>query len=263
MSGPAVLAVIPARGGSKGLPRKNLRPLAGHPLLAWSIAAALEARSVEAVVVSTDDEEIAAVAEAYGAAAPFLRPADLARDDTPDWPVFEHALRQLERTRGWKPELVVQLRPTSPLRPAEMVDEGVALLRSESRADSLRAVTAPGQTPYKMWRLEGRLLEPLLGTPEQELFNAPRQELPAVFWQTGQLDVVRRETILERSSMTGQRIVPLVVEPRYAVDIDTAEQLAVAESLLARNPTGLVRPRLHPNAGEGIRAGARRPDALS
>ena len=240
--GPAVLAIIPARGGSKGLSRKNLRPLAGHPLLAWSIAAAHEARGLDAVVVSTDDEEIAAVAEALGAEVPFTRPSDLARDDTPDLPVFEHALRWLERDRGWAPELVVQLRPTSPFRPAGMVDEALARLRAHPGADSLRAVTAPAQTPYKMWRLQGRLLEPLLGTPQQELFNAPRQQLPAVYWQTGQLDVIRRHTILEQGSMSGRHIVPFVVEPRYAVDIDTAEQLALAERLLERYAHELVQP---------------------
>ena len=239
--GPAVLAIIPARGGSKGLPRKNLRPLAGHPLLAWSIAAAHEARGLDAVVVSTDDEEIAAVAEALGAEVPFTRPSDLARDDTPDLPVFEHALRLLEH-RGWAPELVVQLRPTSPLRPAGMVDEALARLRAHPGADSLRAVTAPAQTPYKMWRLQGHLLEPLLGTPQQELFNAPRQQLPAVYWQTGQLDVIRRHTILEQGSMSGRHIIPFVVEPRYAVDIDTAEQLALAERLLERYAHELVQP---------------------
>jgi N-acylneuraminate cytidylyltransferase len=237
-----VLAIIPARGGSKGLPRKNLRPLAGHSLLAWSIAAAHEARGLDAVVVSTDDEEIAAVAEALGAEVPFIRPSDLARDDTPDLPVFEHALRWLERDRGWAPELVVQLRPTSPFRPAGMVDEALARLRAHPDADSLRAVTAPAQMPYKMWRLKGRLLEPLLGTPQQELFNAPRQQLPAVYWQTGQLDVIRRHTILEQGSMSGRHIVPFVVEPRYAVDIDTAEQLALAEWLLERYAHELVQP---------------------
>lgn len=232
MTPPTVIAIIPARGGSKGLPRKNLAWLGGFPLIGWSIAAALEARLVDAVVVSTDDEETACVAEALGAEVPFIRPAELAADDTPDLPVFEHALHALRSLRGWSPELVVQLRPTSPLRRRGMVDEAVQLLRAHPDADSLRAVTAPGQTPYKMWRLQGSLLEPLLGTTEQELFNAPRQSLPAVFWQTGQIDVIRAATILGRRSMTGRRIVPFFVDPRHAVDIDGEEHLAVAEGLL-------------------------------
>jgi N-acylneuraminate cytidylyltransferase len=242
VSGPAVVAVVPARGGSKGLLRKNLRPLAGHPLVAWSIAAGRAAAVVEAVLVSTDDEEIAAVARAYGAEVPFLRPAELARDDTPDLPVFEHALAWLERERGARPELVVQLRPTSPFRPMGMVDDAVALLRAHAGADSLRAVTAPAQTPYKMWRLRGPILEPLLAGLDEELFNAPRQKLPPVFWQTGHIDVVRRTTIVERHSMSGKRIVPLFVDPRYAVDIDTLEQLELAEWLLAKDAVTLVRP---------------------
>jgi N-acylneuraminate cytidylyltransferase len=237
------VVIVPARGGSKGLPHKNLRPLAGFPLLAWTIAAGRAAATVDAVLVSTDDGEIAEVARGFGAEAPFLRPAELARDDTPDLPVFEHALRWLEGERGWTPELVVQLRPTSPFRPVGMVDEAVALLRAHAGADSLRAVTSPSQTPYKMWRLEGRRLQPLLGSFEEELFNAPRQRLPPVYWQTGHIDVVRPETILlGQRSMTGRNIVPFVVDPRYAVDIDTLEQLELAEWLLARDTVTLVRP---------------------
>jgi N-acylneuraminate cytidylyltransferase len=124
-----------------------------------------------------------------------------------------------------------------------MVDEAVALLRAHAGADSLRAVTSPSQTPYKMWRLEGRRLQPLLGSFEEELFNAPRQRLPPVYWQTGHIDVVRPETILlGQRSMTGRNIVPFVVDPRYAVDIDTLEQLELAEWLLARDTVTLVRP---------------------
>ena len=242
MTGRGVVAIVPARGGSKGLPRKNLRVLAGFPLVAWAIAAGRSAAQVSAVVVSTDDEEIAEVARQFGAEAPFLRPPELARDDTPDLPVFEHALRWLEHERGLVPELVVQLRPTSPFRPAGLVDEAVALLRANPGADSLRAVTSPSQTPFKMWRVEGPLLSPLLGSFEEELFNAPRQSLPPVCWQTGHVDVIRPATILEKRSMTGRRIVPLVVDRRYALDIDTLEQLELAEWLLARDSMTLSRP---------------------
>ena len=242
MNGIGVLAIVPARGGSKGLPRKNLRRLAGFPLLAWTIAAGRAAAQVTTVVVSTDDEEIADVARQFGAETPFLRPVDLARDDTPDLPVFEHALRWLESERDWRPELVVQLRPTSPLRPTGMVDEAIALLRGHPGADSLRAVTFPSQTPYKMWRLESGALAPLLGSFEEELFNAPRQRLPSVYWQTGHIDVVRPATLLDQRSLTGRRIVPFVVDPRYALDIDTLEQLELAEWLLARDTVRLVRP---------------------
>ena len=112
-----VLVIVPARGGSKSIPRKNIRRFAGHPLLAYSIAAGRQAESVGRVLVSTDDAEIVEVARRFGAEAPFLRPAELAGDDTPDLPVFEHALEWLRREEGYQPEVVVQLRPTSPVRP--------------------------------------------------------------------------------------------------------------------------------------------------
>jgi N-acylneuraminate cytidylyltransferase len=240
--GPSVIAVVPARGGSKSIPRKNLRSLEGHPLIAWSIAAGLRAPAVGAVVVSTDDHEIAEVARAYGADVPFLRPGELARDETPDLPVFVHALQWLERERGWCPEVVIQLRPTSPYRPAGMVDEAVALLKAHPSADSVRAVTSPGENPFKMWRLQGDFLQPLHGTMEEELFNQPRQRLPTVFWQTGHLDAFRRATVLEAGSLTGRRVVPFFVDPRYALDIDTPEQWAFAEWLVGRSGSEIVRP---------------------
>ena len=237
-----VLALIPARGGSKSIPRKNLRELGGHPLIAWSIAAAKESGGVDHVLVSSDDEEIRAVAAEYGAEAPFLRPRALAEDDTPDFPVFLHALRWLEEERGHRPGIVLQLRPTSPFRPPGLVDEALASLRSCPEADSLRTVCSPAQNPYKMWSLRGRFLHPLLGPPSQELFNQPRQKLPLVLWQTGHLDVVRRATLLDQRSMTGRRIVPLVVDPRHAIDIDTPEQWAFAEWVLSSESLDLVRP---------------------
>ena len=241
-----MVALVPARGGSKSIPRKNLRPLGGHPLIAWSIAAGRDASSVGAVVVSTDDEEIASVALAHGADVPFLRPEELARDDTPDLPVFEHALRWLEHERGWRPEVVVQLRPTSPFRSPSMVDEAVALLRAHPAAASLRAVTSPGQNPYKMWRLEGSDLAPLLGEMAEELFNQPRQRLPSVFWQTGHVDATRPRTIFGEGSMTGSRILSFVVDPRYAIDIDTEEQWDYAEWLLQARGLATVRPDRSP-----------------
>jgi YrbI family 3-deoxy-D-manno-octulosonate 8-phosphate phosphatase len=238
------LAIVPARGGSKGLPRKNARPLLGHPLLAWSIAAARQAREVARVIVSTDDPELRAIALHYGAEAPFLRPAELARDSTPDLPVFEHALRWLDEHQDTRPELVVQLRPTSPLRPPGLVDRGVRTLRADARADSLRAVVPAAQNPYKTWRLEGDRMRPLFETDGRlkEPYNQPRQLLPAAFWQTGHLDVVRRATVVDGASLTGAQVVPLLVDPAYAVDIDGAEHWDAAERVLASGLLPCVRP---------------------
>jgi CMP-N-acetylneuraminic acid synthetase len=133
-----LLTLIPARGGSKSIPRKNLKPLGGHPLIAWSIAAALQAECKPRVIVSTDDEEIATVAREYGAEVPFMRPAELAQDRTLDLPVFQHALGWLEEKEGYLPGIVIQLRPTSPFRPAGMIDEAVRILRAHPEATSVR-----------------------------------------------------------------------------------------------------------------------------
>lgn len=238
-----VLAIVPARGGSRSLPHKNRRALAGHPLLAWAIAAGQQAACAPRVLVSTDDPELRALALAYGAEAPFLRPADLARDETRDHPVVLHALEWLRREQGYQPEYVVHLRPTSPLRPQGLVDAGLAHLRSEPTADAVRAVTPSSQNPYKTWRQDERWLRPVAASdlPDvHEPCNAPRQALPATFWQTGQLDVVRTTTV-RAGSLTGARLLPLLVAARHAVDIDTLEQWRAAE-WLARTEPDLVRP---------------------
>ena len=243
-----VLALIPARGGSKGIPRKNIRLFAGHPLIAYSIAAGLQAETVTRVIVSTDDEEIAAIAREYGAEVPFLRPAHLALDDTPDYPVFLHALRWLEEREGYRPDIIVQLRPTSPIRPRDLVDRGVRLLLEHPEADSVRAVVPSGQNPFKMWRIEDDgYMRPLLsveGIPEP--YNAPRQRLPQTFWQTGHLDVMWRRTLLEKGSMTGQRILPLLVEPRYTVDLDNPWDWERAEWTALHRDLDMVWPGRRP-----------------
>src|SRR5512137_723249 len=123
-----ILALIPARGGSKSIPRKNIRLLAGYPLMAYSIAAAIRSKGVTRTIVSTDDEEIARVAQSYGAETPFLRPLEYALDNTTDFPVFTHALSWLKENEEYQPDVVVQLRPTSPLRPPDCVDRAIQIL---------------------------------------------------------------------------------------------------------------------------------------
>src|SRR6187455_3245567 len=140
-----ILALIPARGGSKGIPRKNIRNFAGYPLIAWSIAAAKRSALVTRILVSTDDEQIAAVAREWGAETPFLRPAELALDKTTDLPVFEHVLKWLEEVEAYRPDVVVQLRPTSPLRPITMVDDAIHVLLDHKDADCVRGVVPAAQ----------------------------------------------------------------------------------------------------------------------
>lgn len=231
------LALIPARGGSKGIPRKNIRSFAGYPLIAWSIAAAKQANCVTRVIVSTDDAEIAAVAREFGAETPFLRPSELAQDNTTDLPVFEHALKFLEEFEDYRPEVLVQLRPTSPIRPRGLVDKAVETLLAHHDAECVRGVVPAGQNPHKMWRFagEGQPMKPLLEVPGiPEPYNAPRQILPPVYWQTGHIDAIRLSTITEKHSLTGDVIYPLVIDARYTVDIDNLSDWAKYEALVYR-----------------------------
>lgn len=230
-----VLTLIPARGGSKSIPRKNIRPFAGHPLIAYSIAAGLCAETVTRVIVSTDDDEIAAVARRYGAETPFLRPDEYSQDNTPDLPVFQHALNWLEEHDGYRPEIVVHLRPTSPFRRISHIDEAVYRLMARPEADAVRTVCVPFQNPFKMWRIEpDGFMRPLgveLGI-SHEPYNQPRQMLPEVYWQTGYVDVAWSDTILVKDSMTGERILPLIIDPSQWIDIDSADDWRRAERLL-------------------------------
>lgn len=226
---PEVLALIPARGGSKGIPRKNIRDFAGAPLIAYSIAAGLQSQHVTRVIVSTDDEKIAAIAREWGAETPFLRPAEFAQDDTTDLPVFQQALAWLAEHEAYHPDFVVQLRPTSPVRPVGLIDEAIELMLTNPQADCVRGVVPSGQNPFKMWQIEPEScqLQPLLSLPNlKEPYNAPRQELPKTYWQTGHVDVIRTSTILEKSSLTGDVILPVLIDPRYTVDIDTPADMA-------------------------------------
>jgi N-acylneuraminate cytidylyltransferase len=227
-----VLALIPARGGSKGIPRKNLRLLGGRPLIAHAIEHALSSARITRTIVSTDDEEIAEAARDAGADVPFLRPAELAQDLSTDLEVFRHALEWLRDEEGYEPELVVHLRATNPIRRVELIDEAVDLMARDPRADSLRSVSRPEQTPYKMWRIEGGYLEPLVRVEGvRDAHSHPRQSLPEIWWQNGYVDVVRPRTVLELNSMAGERVLPFIVASP-GIEIDYEDALQRAEELL-------------------------------
>lgn len=233
MNSKEVLAIVPARGGSKSIPGKNIRRFAGYPLIAYSIAAGHAAETISRLIVSTDDREIAAAAEKFGAEVPFLRPERLSLDDTPDLPVFKHALDWLEDNEGYLPEIVVQLRPTSPLRKTDHINQAVWHLEDHPEADSIRTVCIPFQNPFKMWKIGGEgYMQPIIASEFAEPYNLPRQALPEVYWQTGYVDAAWADTITKKNSMTGDRILPLVIGAEEWIDIDSADDWRRAERLL-------------------------------
>jgi CMP-N,N'-diacetyllegionaminic acid synthase len=226
------LAIIPARGGSKSVPRKNLHPLGGRPLLAWTIVSALAAKSLDRIIVSTDDAEIAGLARREGADVPFLRPAAIAADDTPDLPVFQHVLAELAARETYVPDAVVHLRPTQPFRTAEEIDAVVALLRT-SGADCVKSVRPVTEHPFKMYRLRDGHLAPYLETDERRRRgpDVPRQSLEPVYLAAGLVDAIRRE-VIEAGSTEGRVVVPYLVDMARYVNLDSTRDFEIAEALL-------------------------------
>lgn len=226
------LGLIPARGGSKSVPRKNLHPLLGKPLIAWSILSAQKAKNLDRLIVSTDDREIAEVATHYGAEVPFLRPVEIAADDTPDLPVFQHALHALREADGYAPDAIVHLRPTQPLRTAEEIDRAVELW-VESGADCVKSVRPVSEHPFKMYRLREDRLLPYLDTEERRRRgpDVPRQSLPPLYLSAGVVDVIRRQAV-EAGSTEGGTVVPYFVDPSRYVNLDTPRDFLIAEALM-------------------------------
>jgi N-acylneuraminate cytidylyltransferase len=231
----SVIAIIPARGGSKGIPRKNLVPYRGKPLVVHSIEHGLAAKTVQRVIVSTDDAEIAAVAKAAGAEVPFMRPAELAGDDVLDWPVFQHVLDELAKREQYRPEIVVHLRPTTPHRDPAWIDEAVELLASRPDADSVRSVSPPDQHPYRVFRIDPNgMLDPIMKHEHPTPYLLRRQDHPPMFHYNCVIDVTRATTIVDKRSMTGDAILAYVMKRDDVIDIDSARDLEVAEALFGK-----------------------------
>jgi CMP-N-acetylneuraminic acid synthetase len=226
-----ILGVIPARGGSKGVPRKNLRPLCGKPLLAWTAETALAAPCLQRVVLSTDDGEIAALGRALGLDVPFLRPAELAGDATPTLPVVQHAVRFLE-DRGERFDAVCLLQPTSPCRPPSLIENCVELL-AQRDADSVITVLPIPVHHHPYWAYvmtPGGQLRLACGAAEPV---SRRQDLPPAYHRDGSLYLTRTRTLMEENSFYGKTVVGCEVDARYSVNIDEPADWERAEQTLA------------------------------
>ncbi len=232
-----ILAVIPARGGSKGLPRKNVRMIAGKPLIVWMIEAAKGSKSVTRVIVSTDDTEIAKVAKESGAEVPFMRPEHISQDRSTDVEFLTHALKTLKEKEGYEPDVVLRLPPTSPLCTTDDIDHGIDTLLNDATLDAVRPIHEAPKHPYKLWRIakDGKHLEPFLPkevTGHDEPHNLPRQLFPKVYVHTGAMDVMRRDTILKQHSTSGKRLGYFEMTLDHSVNIDTELDFRLAEMLL-------------------------------
>ena len=220
-------ALIPARGGSKTVPRKNIRLLFGKPLIAWTIETALMAPSLDRVIVSTDDPEIAEVARAHGAEVPFMRPAELADDAVPDLPVFEHAYGWFRDWENDLPDLMVWLRPTAPLRTVTDI-EAVSKLLAESGADCVRSVCPVEHHPYWMQRLDGDRLLPFDEQIDISKYYR-RQLLPPAYRLNGAVDALRCRTASQQGMLFSGDMRGYVMPVERSLDVDTELDFALLE----------------------------------
>lgn len=234
-----ILGIIPARGGSKSVPGKNIKPIAGKPLIAWMIEAAKGSKHLTRVIVSTDNESIAEIAREYGAEVPFMRPREIAQDLSIDIEFLTHALETLKAKEGYEPDIIVRLPPTSPLCTDAHIDEGIEKLLSDDSLDAVRPIHEAPKHPYKLWKISAdeTYLEPFLPksfTGFDEPYNLPRQLFPKVYVHTGAMDVMRRDTILKQKSTSGKKLGYFFMKPEDSVNIDSPIDLELAELLLKR-----------------------------
>ena len=231
-----IISVITARGNSKSIPLKNLSLLDKKPLIYYSIKQSLKCKLINRTIVSTDNYLIAKVAKKYGAEVLFLRPKNLSKDSSKDFGFFKHLLDWLKNNENYRPELIVQLRPTNPVRTQKLIIKAVELMKKNIKADSLRSISIPERSPYKMWVKKGKFLEYFMKNRSKgkEYFNMDRRKLPKVYWHDGVIDVVRSSTIEKHKDLVGNKIIHLENSFPYSIDIDSPRDLRLA-NLLVKN----------------------------
>jgi CMP-N-acetylneuraminic acid synthetase len=220
-----VLGLIPARGGSKSIPDKNITPLRGRPLITYAIDAARASRALTRTIVSTDDATIAKVARDHGGSVPFLRPSELASDESPMLPVIQHAVSWLAENEAFKTDVVVLLQPTSPLRRSEDIDAAVDLLISRNADTVVSVVDVPHQfTPSSLMEIrDGWLIS------SAESLTLRRQDKPRLYARNGPAVLVVRTSIIANDRLYGDKTLPLLMPRERSIDIDDPADLALAE----------------------------------
>lgn len=214
-----MIAIIPARGGSKGVPKKNIRNLGGYPLIAYSIVACRLSKKIDRIIISTDSPEIARIAESFGVEVPFMRPPEISKDTSTDIEFMEHAIDWFQKNEGKTPEFLVHIRPTTPLRDPELIDQAVEKLIDKPEATSLRSLHEIRESPYKLFGIKDDFLVGLYpDDPRPEYYNLPRQNFPPVYQPNGYVDIVKSETILKLKSLHGSKILSFLTPDVGEID---------------------------------------------
>lgn len=235
---PSIVAIIPARSGSKSLANKNILSFLGEPLIAHSIKFAKSSSMISRVIFDSDNVEYNKIAVEYGAEVLYQRPSNLAGHLTKDIKVFDHALNWLKKNENYTPDICVHLRPTYPIRRLDDLHNMIKILLEDNTLDSVRSITKAAQTPYKMWLSdENNILSPVTNSEFVEPYNSPRQILPVVYTQNASIDIIWTKTILEKNSMTGDKIYGYKMNDM--LDIDTLAEFTDFQIKLLTNKNNL------------------------
>ena len=228
-----ITAIIPARGGSKTIPRKNIKLFLGKPLIYYSIKQAQESKYINRIILTTDDEEIRQIGIKYGAEAPFIRPKEISGDLSTDLEFFQHYLQWTKENEPNKiPDILVQLRPTYPTRKVEIIDDCIKTMLDNMSYDCVRTVAEYNfKTPYKMYTLDNNRLRPLFEEYNgvKQPYNHCRQIFPQIYTANGYLEVIKTETILNKNSVSGDKIFSYIMDESCIEDIDTEEEWILLE----------------------------------
>lgn len=230
-----VVAIIPARSGSKGVIDKNIKLLSGRPLLAYSIAAALLSKSIDRVIVSTDSEHYAHIAREYGAEVPFLRPAEISGDTSTDYDFIRHLLDWMLCNEGNMPKYLVHLRPTTPLREANYIDAAINRIKKIESATALRSVHEMSESAYKAFEIELDYLKSIGSNSfDLDAFNKPRQSFNKTYQANGYVDVIKTAYVIENNKLHGDHVIAFVTP--HVVEVDTVDDFDYLEYLVAKEP---------------------------
>ena len=229
-----ILAFIPARDGSKRISKKNVKPLASKPLIAYTIEAAEKSERINRIVVSTNSKEIAEIAKRHGAEIPFLRPDSISKDDSTEMEFFEHALNWFSKNENYEPDLIVLLYPTSPFRTSKSIDRAIGEMISHPEADSLRSIRLCSEHPYKMWVKENGYLKPFVKEDDPNIHTFSYHLLPEVFIQNASIYITTPSTIRNKKSPAGDIIIPFIMDELESIDINNPLDFEFAESVVKK-----------------------------
>lgn len=235
-----IISIIPARGNSKSIPLKNLSKLNNKPLIYYSIKQSLNCKYIKRTIVSTDNLLIAKTAKRLGAEVPFLRPKKISQDHSKDIGFFRHLIKWLDEYENYKPDLVVQLRPTNPLRTQKLISRAIKLMIKNPKADSLRSISIPERSPYKMWVKKGKYLKHFMRRTNKQYFNSDRRSLPKIYWHDGAIDIVRYSTIKKYNDLLGKKILYFENKFPHLIDIDNKKDLRIANLLVKNKDIKLI-----------------------